>query len=256
MLLVPILLAAAGLTQDGGLTPVVTASTAAPPDGATSSASGGAEALRQRIHEMRMNLLLGGDRVREAEGEAIQFYSEKAGIIDQRLDSNSAEVSEKRAAYGLALDRSLEAEDAEVRMKAMREAAVLRAELSELEDEARELEGKRKNIGQAIRNVESRDRERERLVAQLETASDFEPGTGFPLGSIGLAPEVEASAAGSPLDDPDLVEDLMRRDPRGARRILFEADPEGYWLRFPLQPPAEPMRAALRFPLPDLPSQR
>lgn len=252
MLIVPVLLAAVSLTQDGGLAPASSGTVAAPP----SSASGGAEALRQRIHDMRMNLLLGGDRVRQAESEAVQFYSEKAGIIDQRLDSNSAELAEKRAVYDLALDRSLAATDSGVRLKAMREAGVLRAEITGLEDEASDLAGKRKYIGKAIRNVESRDRERERLVAQLATASDFGPSTGFPLGSIGLAPPVEASAPASPLDDPELVEDLLQRDPRGARRILFEADPEGYWLRFPLQPPAETLRAALRFPLPDLPNHR
>ncbi|TDJ72744.1 MAG: hypothetical protein E2O39_06135 [Planctomycetota bacterium] len=251
MLLVPVLLAAVSLTQDGALAPATSGSAAAP-----ASASGGAEALRQRIHDMRMNLLLGGDRVRQAESEAVQFYSEKAGIIDRRLDSNSAELSEKRAVYDLALDRSLAAGDSGVRLKAMREAAVLRAGITELEGEARDLAGKRKHIGTAIRNIESRDRERERLVAQLATASDFGSGMGFPLGSIGLAPPVEASAPASPLDDPALVEDLLRRDPRGARRILFEADPEGYWMRFPLQPPAEFLRAALRFPLPDLPNHR
>ena len=68
MLLVPVLLAAASLVQDGGLVPATTVAAVPPP-----SSSGGAEALRQRIHDMRMNLLLGGDRVRKAESEVAEF---------------------------------------------------------------------------------------------------------------------------------------------------------------------------------------
>jgi len=37
--------------------------------------------------------------------------------------------------------------------------------------------------------------------------------------------------------------------------VLFEADPQGYWGLFPLQPPAAALRK-LELPPPDLPGQR
>ena len=51
-----------------------------------------------------------------------------------------------------------------------------------------------------VSTVESRDRDRERLMAQIETNADyFGDGFGFPMAAVGLAPIVEDTAAGSPL---------------------------------------------------------
>lgn len=230
--------------------------TAAAEDTAAEVPSASAEALRQRIHGMRMNLLLGGDRVRKAEDEAIDFYGGKMELVEQRLDSIRVELAEKRASYDVLLDRALNAESAGGRAGAMREAAVLRREISALGTEADELEGRRKGYSKLVSSIESRERDRERLVAQIETSSGPDDGLGLPLPSIGLAPDVQPSEGASPLDDPRLIEDLLERDPLRARRLLFEMDAESYWERFPLRPPAELIRTSLPFPPPDLPGSR
>ena len=214
------------------------------------------EDLRARIHDMRMSLLLGGEKVQQAESEAIGFYGEKISVIEERLDVIQSELSEKRATYDVSLDRALSADDAEARASAMKRAQTMRSEVSALEYEASELHKKRSNLDGLVGAVEGRGRERNALAAQLETSSQFEAEFGLTIGGVGLAPPVEVQPIGSPLDDDRLVEDLLARDPVGARRLLFEADPEGYWARFPLQPPAAPVREALVFPLPDLPGRR
>ena len=255
MRLIPlILLASPAFAQE----PAATVPTTAAPNGQVPAAtqSANAEALRAQIHEMRMNLLVGGDRVRQAEREAVDFYRQKSAVIDERLDSNRTDLTEKIASYDVALKRSLESRDKASRQKAMNEAAALRGEITALKLEAGDLERKRGGLAELIQMVETRDRERERLVAELETAEDYSAGLGFPLASIGLAPALESTASGSPLDNPELVEDLLARDPAAARRLLFESDPQGYWLRFPLRPPAASVREAFRFPLPDLPGER
>jgi hypothetical protein len=205
---------------------------------------------------MRMNLLLGGDRVRQAEREAIDFYAGKSEVVERRLDSAQAELSEKRAAYDLVLARSLQAPGRDARSKALAEAATLRAELAELETEVAMLEKRRAGLGELVAAVESRERDRERLVARLETSTDLDAVLGFPMGGIGLAPASMAEPAASPLENDALIQDLLARDPIAARRVLYEGDPEGYWRRFPLQPPAAALAEALPFPLPDLPGDR
>jgi Arc/MetJ family transcription regulator len=212
--------------------------------------------LKGRIHEMRKNLLIGGPKVRQAESEAIDFYGGKAEIVDRRLDSIRAELSEKRATYELALERALTETDAGGQQRAMAEAGELRASISSLEFEATGLEGKRGDLQQMISAVESRDRDRERLLAQIETTDGFELAMDIPMASVGLAPDLPAAAGPSPLGDDALVNDLLARDPRGARKLLFDADPQGYWQRFPLRPDPQVARGALSFPLPDLPGTR
>ena len=138
----------------------------------------------------------------------------------------------------------------------MSDAAALRGSVSELEWEASELGRKRQSLSKMVAAVEARDRDREQLVAKLETSRDFEAGFGMPLGPIGLAPPSQPVEASSPFDDDALVQDLLARDPRGGRALLFEMDPERYWRRFPLAPPPDALGIALRFPLADLPSRR
>jgi len=223
---------------------------------AVDTASTTPEALRGRIHEMRMNLLLGGDRVRAAEREAVDFYSGKAELVERRLDTAQAELSEKRATYDLVLARALQANTETGRREALDEAAVLSAEVEELRSESHDLGRKRENLSALVAAVEERERDRDRLVTQLETSSDFDHGFGLPLAGVGLAPAIAVDPPPSPLADEQLVNDLLQRDPIGARRVLFEADPAAYWQRFPLRPPADLLGAALEFPLSDLPGQR
>ena len=120
----------------------------------------------------------------------------------------------------------------------------------------RSLGRKRTHLYKLIDAVEERDRERDRLVTQLEAGGSFETGLDFALGTVGLAPAVQPAEPASPFEDDVLVRDLLVRDPRAARRILFEADPATYWQRFPLRPPARALSQALVFPLADLPGRR
>lgn len=243
MSLLTLLLSIAPALQEG-TTP------AAPADSAR------VETLRQRIHGMRMNLLLGGEKVRQAEGDAAQFYRGKVEVIEQRMDSIAAELAERRAGYQLALSRSLQASSEETRRTALREAAEQRRQVASLEGEEGDLGERSARITKLVGAVDARGRERERLAAKIESTSDYEGALALPLGGIGLAPEVTAAPASSPLEDETLIEDLLALDPVGARRLLFEADPSGYWRRFPLRPPLATLRSVLKFPPADLPGQR
>jgi hypothetical protein len=216
-----------------------------------------AEALKNRIHEMRMNLLLGGDQVRRAEAEAVDFYSQKGELVDQRLDGLLADLSEKRASYEVLLDRALSTPDPAKRSQTLAEAAVMRRELDELEASEADLDKRRQRIGEIVATIESRERERQKLATEIETSADYESGLlGLPYAGIGLAPAVPEPKIESPLGEDSLVRDLLERDPRGARRLLFESDPAGYWQRFPLQPPADVLKRAIPFPAADLPGKR
>ena len=236
------------LLQEGAPAPV-------PLQADDGSRSASAEELRSRIHDMRMNLLLGGDRVRAAEAEAIEFYKSKVGAIDDRVDTIHVELAERRASYDIALERTLGARDAASQRDAMTEASGLRAEVASLETEASGLEKRRTHLYKMVASVEERDRERERLVAQLDTGGALDTGLDFSFGGVGLAPAATPVET-SPLDNDEFVNDLLRRDPRGARRILFESDADAYWRRFPLRPPTSALKRALAFPLPDLPGRR
>ena len=214
------------------------------------------EDLRGRIRDMRMSLLLGGEKVREAEAEAVDFYGNRIELIDRRRDSVQADLTEKRATYDVSLDRALKADDASGREAAMRKAQGLSSEINVLEREFGDLETKRRNLSHLVSAVERRGQQREELSLRIQTSTDVEAEFGMSLGGVGLAPEVAVQPTGSPLDDGQLVEDLLERDPRGARRLLFEADARGYFERFPLRPPAGVLSRALVFPMPDLPGSR
>lgn len=218
--------------------------------------SSGAEALRQRIHQMRMDLLTGGDLVREAEDQAIGFYREKAEFVERRLDTLGSDLSERRATYDVVLERALSSEATEARLRALEEAQPLRREISVLEEERDGLSGKRENLSKLIASVSSRERERQRLIEMVESTEEVPDALGMAWTGIGLAPPPVPIEAGSPLEDDSLLTDLLARDPRAARALLFDADPVGYWDRFPLTPPAADLRNALVFPLPDLPDRR
>jgi hypothetical protein len=213
------------------------------------------EALRNRIHGMRMDLLLGGERVRQAESDAAQFYKGKVEVIDQRLDSVAGELTELRANYQVTLERTLRA-SGEARPAALREAGEQRARIQTLEAEETELGERRGHVEKLVGAVEARGRERERLAAKIEGYTEYGEAFAMQIGGLGLAPDIEATSASSPLSDDGLIQDLLALDAVGARRVLFESDPEGYWRRFPLRPPEPILRTVLTFPAPDLPGQR
>ncbi len=214
------------------------------------------ESLRGRIHEMRMNLLLGGDKVRQAEGDATQFYKEKVELIEKRLDTVAVELTELRANYDVTLDHALQGREEQQRRSTLLEAEEQRGKIQALEAEEEELTQRRSRLEKLVQAVEARGRERQRLATKIESGPGFDEALAFPMGAIGLAPEVEVLSPSSPLDDEGLVADLLARDPVAAHRLLYEADPQGYWRFFPLQPPQETLRRSLKFPLPDLPGQR
>lgn len=252
-MLIPILFyagLAGGLTQESAPQPAAAAA-----DTETHTAT--AEELRGRINSMRMDLLLGGDRVRAAEAEAIDFYGQKREFVEQRLDTLESDLSEKRATYDVLAGRALDASTPELRRKALGEAAGLRAELSSMERETGELGERRNRLRDLVGAVEARDRERQKLAADLETGADATSALGgIPFAGIGLAPAAMPVAEVDPLTDDALVADLLERDPAAARRLLFELDPKGYFDRFPLQPPAALLPTAIPFPLPDPPGRR
>ena len=206
-----------------------------------------AESLRQRIRDMRMNLLLGGDQVRQAEEQAVDFYVGKTRSVEGRMDDVATELVELRASYDVVLDRALETGSEE----ALREAQPLRTRISSLESEESGLFERRERLSELVAAVEGRDRERRRLVDQVESASAIPDSFGAPMMSIGLAPPPIAAEASVPLEDDALLQDLLARDPAKAKAMYFAADPDRYWRRFPLRPPIRELQGAMRFPLPD-----
>lgn len=228
----------------------------AEPESAASAAR--VEALKTRIHDMRTNLLLGGDHVRSAEAQAVEFYGTKLDAVDQRIDTIEVDLTEKRASYDATLRSALAAPDPAARKAATDRAMGLRAEIDSLSAEAEGLRGKRGDVVELIAAVEARGRERERLATRLETSGDFRDELyGLPLGAVGLAPTTTGvPRAGSVFDDPQLMRDMLEQDPIAASRLFYETDPERYWQHFPLRPPEPVLREALPFPLPDLPGRR
>ena len=158
---------------------------------------------------MRMNLLLGGDQVRRAETEAIEFYKGKSRSLDGRLDDVASELAEVRASYDVALDRALAQGGTAAGDQALQEAQPLRTEISTLEAERTDLLDRQGRVSVLVDAVESRDRERSRLADQVESASLRPEDLGVPMGSIGLAPPPLPSEVVAPLDNEALLGDLL-----------------------------------------------
>ena len=222
---------------------------------ANTDTSGSPEALRNRIRKMRMDLLLGGEKVRAAEDEASGFYGRKISLVDERLDGINADLAEIRASYELKLETALSSRSPQDRRAIMAEASELRTRITTLEQEASDLDGKRGKLNALIGAIDDRDRDRQSLAARMETSDALDFEFGLPLAGVGLAPDLPSEQV-SPLTNHELIGDLLEVDPRGGRQVLFEMDPLGYWELFPLRPPGEGVVAAFGFPLPDLESGR
>src|SRR5262245_51455549 len=216
------------------------------PDTGRESNSARVEALRARIHGMRMDLILGGDKVKQAESDAAQFYKSRVELYDQRLDSVAGELTELKANYQSTLERTLSS-SGDTRPAALHEAAEQRSRIQALQAEESELGERRDHVEKMIGAVEARGRERERLATKLEGYTEYGEAFAMQIGGIGLAPDVDAASTSSPLDDDGLIQDLLALDPASARRVIFENDPLDYWRRFPLRPPEPVLRKALKF---------
>jgi hypothetical protein len=238
------------LTLQTTTSPAVPTEASSPAPGSSTSL----EDLRSRVHGMRMSLLFGGDKVKGAETEAMNFYNQRIEAVNQSLDSIHTDLAEKNASYDAALQQSLSGKDGAA--AAMQRAQGLRAEIASLEHESSELSSTSANLSKLVQTVQARQREREVLAARLEGSMGVDMPTNFTLGSVGLMPDVQVRPDVSPFDDPRLVQDLFARDPVAAARLLYAADAARYRRVFPLQPPAQPLRKALAFPLPDLPGKR
>ena len=87
------------------------------------------------------------------------------------MDDVETELVEVRANYDVVLDRALAAGGTAEGDAALREAQPLRARISSLESEAGDLRDRRERLSTLVASVEERDRERRRLVDQIESSS-------------------------------------------------------------------------------------
>src|SRR5262245_38494638 len=136
---------------------------------------------------MRMNLLTGGEKVRQAESEAVDFYNRQARLVDDRIDSVATDLATLRSGYEVALGDALAAKDDAARAGATKKALDLRSEIATLEQEQERLRTRRTSLSKLASAVQGRGNEREKLVAQIETTGDIpDLAFGMPLGGVGL----------------------------------------------------------------------
>ena len=201
--------------------------------------------LKAKVRAMRRSIVGGGPAVEQAEREALSFYRRKIQQTASRIDDVRTERDAKDAEYRLALDATLEAEGRGAD-SAARRAARLRAEIGDLDAEVLELTRQRDRIGHAVVAIQDRMDRRKRVIAHFETSETVET---MPfLGETVLGPDDDVQGGADPFENEELFEDLMRRDPDRARRILFERDPERYWKLFPLSPPESVLRKSFPYP--------
>jgi hypothetical protein len=210
--------------------------------------------LRGNVREMRKQVLGGGPAVVKSEKEALRFYRGKIQEMARRADDLRTQRDSKDAEYRVALDTTLTSEDPTERADAAREAQRLKTEIRSLDAEIADMEKRGEAIGRGVEGIQRRISKRERLVSQFER-SDMVEDMPYLADDV-LGDDVESSGSSSPFTDEGFIQDLLRRDPEAARRLLFEADPKAYFERFPLKPIPGSLKRALPYPPADLPGAR
>ena len=209
--------------------------------------------LRGRVREMRRSVIGGGPAVEQAEKEALGFYRRKIGKNAGRVDELRTQRDAKDAEYRIALDATLEANDKATSDAAARRAASLRKEIGDLDAEIEELVRQRDQLGAAVAAIQRRMDRRRQIMGHFDAGEEIET---LPfLGEDVLGPDDESLGGDDPFSNSAFLEDLLRRDPARARRILFDRDPARYWKLFPLTRPESTLRKAIPFPPPDLPGK-
>jgi len=208
--------------------------------------------LRGQVRDMRKQVLGGGPAVVKSEKEALRFYRGKIQEMARRADDLRTQRDSKDAEYRVALDTTLGSDDPSERADAAREAQRLKSEIRMLDGEIADMEKRGEALGRGVEGIRRRISKRERLVSQFER-DDLVDDMPYLADDV-LGDDIDAGSGNDPFEDEGFIEDLLRRDPEAARRLLYEADPVKYFERFPLKPVS--MRKALPFPPADLPAAR
>jgi len=249
-------LAAPALAAESDDTPAKpTRGEAASDDKVSESAMLNSSKLRDRVRGMRKQVLGGGPAVAKSEGEALRFYRGKIHDIARQADELRTQRDSRDAEYQVALDTTLQSEDPAERADAAREAQKLRRQITELDDQTAMLEKRGESLGRGVESIQRRIDKRKRLLSTFdrgEVVDDLPYLEDEVLGGE----EDEMGEDGNPFGDDAFIADLLQRDPAAARRLIFEADPTGYFERFPLKPSNRALRKALPFPPADLPGNR
>lgn len=219
----------------------------------TSSSAISSTALRNKVRNMRKQVLGGGVAVMKSEKAALKFYRGKIQEMARRADDLRTQRDSKDAEYRVALDTTLKSEDPGERADAARTARRLKQEIRELDAEIFEIEKRGESLGRGVAGIQRRIDKRKRVLSQFDRATLIDD---LPYLDDEVLGDDEGDDGIDPFSDEDFVNDLLASDPEAARRLLFEADPIAYFKRFPLKPSGRALKRALAFPPADLPGQR
>ena len=210
--------------------------------------------LRGKVRNMRKQVLGGGPAVVSSEKEALKFYRGKIQEMARRADDLRTQRDSKDAEYRVALDTTLQSDDPTERCEAAREAQRLKSEIRGLDSEVASMDKRGEALGRGVEGIQRRISKRERLVSQFER-NDIVDDMPYLADDV-LGDDEGAGGAANPFSDEGFIDDMLKRDPEAARRLLFEADPIAYFERFPLKPITRSLKRALPFPPADLPGSR
>lgn len=227
-----------------------------PPSNNAEAPTRGAAAatLSGRIRELRRSLLGGGDKVRQAETQALDFYQTEYDGILQRLQSLKADTIAEQVDYETLLDSVLLQEDPERAESIARKARNKAEDLRRLRDQQEGLEEQGSLASSTVAGLRQRIDERERLLEDFEAGRDPERQLFLPPGIFAAAGE-SSEEPENPFDR-QLLEDLALRDPQRARGIIAERDPALYELLWPPRPPHDLLRRIIHLPPKDPPGSR
>ena len=210
--------------------------------------------LRGKVRNMRRQVLGGGPAVVKSEKEALKFYRGKIQEMARRTDDLRTQRDSKDAEYQVALDTTLQSDDPTERAEAAREAQQLKSQIRGHDAEIAGMEKRGEALGRGVEGIQRRISKRQRLISQFER-NDIVDDMPYLADDV-LGDDDDAGAAGNPFSDEGFIDDMLKRDPEAARRLLFDADPVAYFERFPLKPMTRSLKKALPFPPADLPGAR